>query len=241
MRHDKFALDIELKRAELHVVMYQWEYKILNEYEDRETELSREEAKLRERQTAKERRLRMLDPEMSTLQTKLKLYRDREERIKAEFESQLRNVINQSRFHPLLTNIFNHNIKGRSVSTALNGDEGACIFRAEERTEQQPDCSVSSFDVASRPQSTVKLHFKRSLLPRPVITSSVRWAKRSRGSRLHSMKSTSSVLDFRPTEIYVCPKNLDRKTFQAVHTLNRQYQKVRRDIEDEMDRNRQVL
>jgi hypothetical protein len=50
LRHDKYSLDIELKRSDLHLLIYQWEYKVLNDYEDRERELSREQAKLLLRQ-----------------------------------------------------------------------------------------------------------------------------------------------------------------------------------------------
>ncbi|XP_055336327.1 cilia- and flagella-associated protein 44-like isoform X2 [Paramacrobiotus metropolitanus] len=237
LRHDKFALDIELKRADLHLLMYHWEYEILNKHEDREKELSREEAKLRERKSITERRLRMLEPDLNNLQNKLRVYREREDRIKQEFDAQLRNVMNQRRFRGFLTNIFNHNIKGHTVSTRVTAaDDGglACIYRIDELSDSVPDaeCSISSLDIMGR---------RRSSLARSSLQA--RWAKRALRASRHSSapKSKSSLLDFNPEEILVCPRDLDKKVFQAMHNINRQHQRVRRDIDDEIDRNREIM
>ncbi|OQV20266.1 Cilia- and flagella-associated protein 44 [Hypsibius exemplaris] len=132
LRHDKYALDIELKRADLHLLIYKWEHKVLSDYEDREYELSREEKKLLLRQATTERRIRMMEPDIRILQRRL-------------------------------------------------------------------------------------------------------------SSRFQKRNSQASPMEFDSTDIFVCPRDLDKKVFQSMHSLNHQYQRVRRDMDDEIERNRVIL
>lgn len=92
MRHEKFTLDIEIKKAELQLAMLKWEHEVLVKYEERENLLAKEEKKLLERKEFVERKVRHLEPDIRSLQEKLKSMKDSEENIKVDFELQLKNV-----------------------------------------------------------------------------------------------------------------------------------------------------
>ncbi|GAV02455.1 hypothetical protein RvY_13018 [Ramazzottius varieornatus] len=226
LRHDKFMVDIELKRAELHLLIYQWEYRILKGYDDHERMLSREEVKLEAKKRSLEARLRSLYPGVRAVFDRLQHMREKEASVKLEFEKYWKTVMQHKPLRRLLYNVFIYKIKGLQLD---DGENEGCAYNPEvEEPAVEANCSTSSMGIRNR------ANLKRS---------SLRWKSKLRlGSR--GMKKPSlgpSLTDFDPMDVHTCPRGLDKKVFLTVQSLNKQYTRLRNQIDDDIDHHQALL